>query len=111
MFTFACAWSGWYWALPTTDNTSATAARYLFHNVMCDIAGYPVCLGSDNDRAFVEGVVRALVEAFGINRIIGTAYHPQSQSAVERPHREYNRICKAFMENEAAWGLVVDWSQ
>ena len=44
MFTCACAWSGWYWAFPTEDDTSETAARYLFYNVMCDLADYPVCI-------------------------------------------------------------------
>ena len=93
MFSCACAWSGWYWAIPVEDNSATTAARCLFNNVICDISGYPVCLGSDNAREFVHGVVKALVQVFGINHIMGTTYHPQAQSAVERPHREYNTLC------------------
>ena len=106
MFTCACAWSGWYWAFPTVDNDSETAARCLFHHVICDIAGYPMCLGSDNALAFTEGVIQALVQTFGITNVLGTAYHPQAQSAVERPHREYNTICRTFMEEEHDWDLM-----
>ncbi len=70
-----------------------TAAQCLFNNVICDIADYPVRLVSDNAREFVHGVVNARVQVFAINRIMGAAYHPQAQSAVDRPHREYNTLC------------------
>ena len=103
MFTCACAWSGWYWAIPCENNDSATAAYCLFHRVICDLAGYPACLGSDRDKAFTEGVVKNLVNYFGIANVVGTAYHPQSQSVVERPHREYNMLCKTFMSNFMNW--------
>jgi len=107
MFTAVCAWSGWYWAFPTETDDSRTAAHYLFNNVICDIAGYPMCIGSDQGKAFVEGVVRSLVKVFNIEHVIGTAYHPQAQSAVERPHREYNAMCKTFMEQDSDWDLMV----
>ena len=113
MFTCVCAWSGWYWAFPTKDSTQETAAHYLFHNVICDLAGYPVCLGSDGGWSFVTGVVQALVKLFDITHVIGSAYHPQAQGVVERPHREYNKICKTFMEEYSDWDLVVSifvWS-
>ena len=97
LFTCVCAWSGWYWALPCADSESLTAATLLFYNVLCDLAGYPMCIGSDRDPTFVSGVVKALINFFGIHHVIGSAYHPQSQSAVERPHQEYNSICKTFM--------------
>ena len=103
MFTCACAWSGWYWALPSPDDTSGTAARLLFMWVICDLAGYPVCLGSDRAPGFVESVIKALADMFGIKQVIGSAYHPQSQSPVERPHREYNMLCKTFMEKFTDW--------
>ena len=55
----------------------------------------------------MHSVVEALVRAFGIRHVIGTAYHPQSQSNVERPHREYNHICKTFMQKYEDWDLMV----
>ena len=105
MFTCACAWSGWYWAFPTEDDTAKTAARCLFYYIICDLAGYPVCLGSDSAFAFVEGVIKELAGFFGMHQVLGTAYHPQAQSVVERPHREYKRICRSFMEEYKDWDL------
>ena len=113
MFTCACAWSGWYWALPCFGDTSAIAAELLFYNVICDLAGCPVCLGSDKAPAFVESTVKALSDTFGINQVIGSAYHPQAQSAVERPHREYNMMCKTFMDEVREWDRIApifQWS-
>ena len=106
MFTCACAWSGWYWAIPCIGCDGLTAASLLFHRVICDLAGYPVCLGSDRAPEFIAGVTRALADTFGIKQVIGTAYHPQSQSPVERPHREYKMMCRTFMENVRDWDLV-----
>ena len=106
MFTCACAWSGWYWAVPCERCDSETAATCLFYRVICDIAGYPAMIGSDRDRAFTEGVIKHLINFFGIHHVIGTAYHPQSQSAVERPHREYNSMCRTFMANFQDWDTL-----
>ena len=92
---------------PAQDDTSATAAHYLFHNVICDLAGYPAAIGSDQGQAFVHGVVQSLIKLFGVNHVIGTAYHPQAQSAVERPHRGYNKICQIFMTDTRDWDLMV----
>jgi len=113
MFTCCCGYSGYYWAVPTPDDKSETAASCLFNRVICDIAGYPMFLGSDRALAFVEGVVKALSEQFGIVQVIGTAYHPQSQSAVERPHREYNALCKTYMTHYSDWdktASIFQWS-
>ena len=107
MFTCACAWSGWYWAVPCVDDTSETAAHCLFYNVICDLAGYPAFLGSDRAKAFIEGCIKNLLLIFGVTHVVGSAYHPQSQSAVERPHREYNKLCKVFMERFDKWDVVV----
>ena len=106
MFTCCRAWSGWYWAFPVIDDTSQTAAHHLFYHVICDIAGYPLVLGSDRAQAFVESVVKELCEIFGVHQAIGSAYHPQAQSPVERPHREYNSLCKSFMESTQDWDLM-----
>ena len=103
MFTCACGFSGWYWCVPTPDDTSATAARCLAERVMFDIAGVPVMLGSDRAPAFVHSVVKDLAGVFGMERVLGTAYHPEAQSAVEGPHREYKALCRAYMREFADW--------
>ena len=106
MFTCACGWSGWYWAVPCMEESSEVAAFCLFYFVICDIAGYPTFIGSDRAKAFTDGVLQRLIEYFGITHVLGSAYHPQSQSPVERPHREYNAMCKTFMNDNRDWDLV-----
>ena len=63
------------------------------------MAGNPASICSDRGEAFVDCVIQQLVEFFGITHVIGSAYHPQSQGAVERMHREYNFLRKAFMND------------
>ena len=106
MFTCVCVWSGWYWANPTKDSTAETVAHYLFILRFLDIEGYTVCIGSDAGAAFISGVVQYLMKLFDVNHIIGSAYHPQAQGGVERPHREHNNSFKLFMEAYAYWDLV-----
>lgn len=40
------------------------------------LAGYPVSIGSDRARAFVEGVIQQLTEYSGITHVLGSVYHP-----------------------------------
>ena len=42
MFTAICPFSGWYWAIPTQNDGSETAAQVFAERVMFDIAG--VCV-------------------------------------------------------------------
>ena len=106
VFTACCAWSGWHWVIATVDDTSETAARCLAERVIFDIAGVAAILASDRAKAFVEGVVAALMTRFSIGRVMGSACHPEAQGAIERPHRVYKSLCKAFMESQTDWDLM-----
>ena len=71
-----------------------------------DIAGVPVMLGSDRAKAFTEGVIKALSQKLGVQQVIGSAYNPEAQSAVERPHRTYKTLCRQFMTDVTKWDDV-----
>ena len=73
------------------------AATCLAERVIFDFAGIPAMLGSDRAQAFVAGVVEVLAQRFGMSQVLGSAFHPEAQGAVERPHRTYKDICKSFM--------------
>ena len=92
MFTCTCAWSGWYWAVPCKKDDGDTAAEILGDRVILDIAGVPVILGSDRALAFVEGVIKKLSDRLSMSQVLGSAFHPQAQGAVERPHRIFNTL-------------------
>jgi len=85
----------------------------LFYFVICDLAGYPVMLGSDNAKEFIAEVIAELVKLFGSKHVLGSAYHPQAQASVERPHRDYNMMCRTFMDSVEDWDEVApifQWS-
>jgi len=107
MFTVVCPFSGWYWAIPTADDNGLTAAQIFAERVMFDLSGVPVLLCSDRAKNFVEGVITYLNDTFGIQKVLGSALHPQSQGADERPHREYKTMCKQFMQEFGnQWDMV-----
>ena len=82
LFTCTCAFSGWYWAIPTVNSDAEDAAQALAERVIFDLAGVPVYLSSDNGRAFVKKVIATLATRFGMSRVLGSAFHPQSQGVV-----------------------------
>ena len=107
LFTCTCAFSGWYWAVPTRTDDGTTAAQCLAERVIFDIAGIPVYLGSDRAQAFIHGVVKELAEKFGLQQVIGSSFHPEAQGAVESPHKVYRDLCRSFCGEFAQnWDIV-----
>ena len=98
MFTCICPFSGFFWAIPVPDEGGQTAAIALAERVMFDLAGVVCLICSDRGKVFVEGVIARLNETFGIIAALGSSLHPESQGAVERPHRAYKTLCKQFMD-------------
>ena len=107
LFTCICIFSGWFWAIPTKGSDSKDAAQAFVERIMLDLAGVPVIICSDRARAFIEGVLSHVESTFGISSILGSALHPQSQGAVERPHRVYKSLCIEFMkEFNDQWDVI-----
>ena len=51
-------------------------------------------------------MIADLASVFGILQVLGTAYHPEAQSPVERPHREYKAMCRAYMHEFQDWDRI-----
>ena len=69
-------------AFMTEDMTAHTVARVLYHHYFY-IFGTPLHLMTDNDLAFTSEVVQELCNLFGVKRVCTSAYHPQSNGAIE----------------------------
>ena len=69
-------------AFMTEDMTAHTMACILYHHYFY-IFGTPLCLMTDNDLAFTSEVVQELCNLFGVKRVCTSAYHPQSNGAIE----------------------------
>ena len=69
-------------AFVTEDMTAHTMAHVLYHHYFY-IFGTPLRLMTDNDLAFTSEVVQELCNLFGVKRVCTSAYHPQSNGAIE----------------------------
>ena len=69
-------------AFMTEDTTAHTMARVLYHHYFY-IFGTPLHLMMDNDLAFTSEVVQELCNLFGVKRVCTSAYHLQSNGAIE----------------------------
>lgn len=67
-------------------------------------------LQSDNGSEFVNQVVSALSEMWGVFKIEGRPYHPQSQGSVERLNGIVQRMIGAWIHTAQSNGLPHNWA-
>ena len=77
-------------AFMTEDMTTHTMAHVLYHHYFY-IFGTLLRLMTDNDLAFTSKVVQELCNLFGVKRVHTSAYHPQSNGAIEQQHQMSSR--------------------
>ena len=97
VLTCVCCFSRWVWLKVIPNKEAETIARALME-IFCDAGSFPVVLRSDNAAEFVGTVVRRLSELLQTRHITGTAYHPQSQGAVESMHKTLNQYVRGIVQ-------------
>jgi hypothetical protein len=65
--------------------------------------GVPTCIVSDQGTQFESSLFSALLHQFGCARHRTTAYHPQSNGAIERSHRTIKNAFRALCQREYDW--------
>ena len=88
-------------AFVTEDMTTQTVAHILYHHYFY-IFGTPLHLMMDNDLAFTSEVVQELCNLFGVKRVCTSAYHPQSNGAIERQHQTVIKMIGRLSQDEKA---------
>ena len=88
-------------AFVTEDMTAHTMARILYHHYFY-IFGTPLHLMTDNDLAFTSEVVQELCNLFGVKRVCTSAYHPQSNGAIEQQHQTVIKMIGRLSQDEKA---------
>ena len=83
------------------DMTAHTVAHVLYHHYFY-IFGTPLHLMTDNDLAFTSEVVQELCNLFGVKRVRTSAYHPQSNGAIERQHQTVITMIGRLSQDEKA---------
>ena len=69
-------------AIPSVDQGSGTVVKFLSTEVIPRF-GIPSEISSDNGSAFIQKVVKTIIQQLRMKQRLGCVYHPQSQGMVE----------------------------
>ena len=70
--------------IPTTEKTLAEGLARLFRDNVWKLHGLPESIILDRGPQFMAGLMRELNQMLGIESKISTAFHPQTDSQMER---------------------------
>ena len=93
LFTVFDRTSRWFHGYPTSAATTAAAITCLLEWI--SMHGVPTIITSDQGRHFESSLLKNLTHRLGIEKRRTTAYHPQSNGAVENQHRRLKDALKA----------------
>ena len=112
-------------AYVTRNQTARTTARVLY-NEYFSMFRFPQKLMSDQGTGFTSKVIAAMCSLLGIEKILTTPYHPQSNGSAERVHQTLRRMigkldpekCQKWPAHlgsvliayNATWSLVMGYS-
>ena len=109
-----CPFSQYTWLHASPSDDSDEWARFLVEEVFFDLAGFPAVLKSDRGAAFTGAVIKSVNGLLGITHAFGTAYHPQSQGAIEGTHPRINTILSTYCERHgyswARFSKLAQWA-
>ncbi len=70
----------------------------------CTTFGRPKCIQSDQGTNFMSRVFATVMKQLNIKHQVSSAYHPQSQGAIERFHQTLkSMLCTFCVEHEEEW--------
>ena len=103
----------WAEAEPVDTCSSEIAAKFIYENIITRF-GCPLTLISDQGTYFINKTIKTLTNQFQIDRHQSTAYHPQSNGAIEAFNktltRGLNKICNADKDDWDEKIPVVLWA-
>lgn len=92
--------------LPAVDaETVATALVTIFSRF-----GIPRQLLCDNGKAFVGKLTACLMKSLGVHQLRASAYHPQTNGAIERWHGVLKAILRKGDKPEKEWDLLLPYA-
>jgi hypothetical protein len=102
LLTIVDHFTRWLEAIPIS-NTSAESCASVFLSSWVARYGVPVNLISDQGPQFESALFNSVLQQMGIDRHRTTAYHPQSNGAVERTHRTLKQCIRALASTHSCW--------
>nr|XP_054765775.1 uncharacterized protein LOC129272688 [Lytechinus pictus] len=84
-------------AIPLRSITAKTVVQALVQ--FFTRYGLPKEVQSDQGSNFISGIIQQVMKELGIKQIKSSAYHPQSQGALERYHQTLKTMIRAYCED------------
>lgn len=90
--------SRYFNAYPMRNQDSATLCKIFVNNILSHHKT-PKVVVTDNGSNFTSKEFTKLCKLFGIKKMHATAYHPQSNGALERAHRSLGQYLRSFCQD------------
>ena len=85
--------------IPATEKTSAEGLARLFRDNVWKLHGLPESIILDRGPQFMAGLIRELNQMLGIESKISMAFHPQTDSQIERINQELEQYLRMFIDH------------
>ena len=106
MFTVIDSFSKYARAIQTSTRATSEEIAFLFVTHVLPFTGVPDELVTDRGSVFIQHLFTELVAAVGIKHKLPSPYHPQSNGALERWHKDLNAHLRAAvlsLKDDATW--------
>ena len=102
LLTIMCASTRFPEAIPLRNITTKTIVQAL--TKYFTMVGLPKSIQSDQGSNFMSGIFQQVMHELQIKQYRSTAYHPESQGALERFHQTLKRMLRTYcLETEKDW--------
>ena len=97
-------------AFPISNQESDTIARVFVEKVIC-IFGVPQQILSDQGTNFMSEFFRNICKLLKIKKLNATAYHPETNGALERSHRTWTEYLRIYTQSdEKNWDTWIPYA-
>ena len=102
LLTLMCASTRFPEAVPLRNIKAPTIVKHLVK--FFTLVGLPKSLQSDQGSNFMSGLMQQVMTQLGIKQYRSSAYHPESQGALERFHQTLKNMLRAYgLEHGRDW--------
>jgi len=97
-------------AIPVPDQETNTVAKCFVTKIVCQY-GLPIIIVTDQGTNFLSQVFKTTCKILKVTKIQTTAFHPQSNGALERSHRTLVEYLRSFINQEATnWDEFIPYA-